>query len=895
VPLQAAARERFGNELIVLPGIELAGSAAGNLPLLAIFPPDITADELAAWLESDLQLPPAVRFDSHGKPVPTPLEPDQLLAAIECKGGLAIAAPRPGGQSQAERKALREILGDTRLAGLDLSGRSLAAFRRDLPGVHELAIGARVADDRQRKHPLALVSFSGAREPGDLGRCYTYLKSDDIGFRPLCQGMRDPEVRLRLSNEADIDLTDPLGFLWGPVQPEHWLADLTIRAPRGGFLRDLRLAFNPNYNCLIGGRGAGKSSVIELIRYIWETQPLRKEDTNNFVNVFLPLEAEAILDVQTPRGRYRLVRRRDSPTQVHRIDDDGKLTRLEVRPHQLFSLAVYGQKEILYTSQDVRSQLDLLDRLVGPTNIDSLKGAASSLAIDLRPNGATILALTRQVHQAEMALEAQGAIEEQLAKYVHSGLSQLSEQKRLIDREEQAWAIASDQLQNLQNGVRDMRRRSDLELGFLGEKEVIGLPDRDLLLRLRDALERGTVDTARALDAVEATLSSCENNVRALRTEWEDRRQAFASRYREALSRVPGLTPETVLGLERQRAQLETTARLLTGTRAERKIVLQGRRVLLHRLTDNAEQQYRVRAAEALRLSKRLRRVYVDVQRGGDVDALLEFLHEHLRGSDLRSDDYRALACVARPNLARLLAYFERADPELPPEDWIYQEYLPDGFDGSLGELGRICGQREDRLRRLAGSLGLEKRLELDSYQVPDLVTIRIDISPPDQYAESRSDTLFTTSQGASAADREHDDWPILGQALGAGVSVGQGCTAILSMILLESKDPLLIDQPEDDLDNRFIFDGVVRTLRRMRGSRQILFATHNPNLPVGGDAEQIVALAAERDPELGPSQLRSRVVANGFIDVGQVRDQVKLVLEGGDAAFEQRRRRYGF
>jgi len=94
-------------------------------------------------------------------------------------------------------------------------------------------------------------------------------------------------------------------------------------------------------------------------------------------------------------------------------------------------------------------------------------------------------------------------------------------------------------------------------------------------------------------------------------------------------------------------------------------------------------------------------------------------------------------------------------------------------------------------------------------------------------------------------------------------LSAGQRSTAILLLALLESDGPLILDQPEDDLDNRFIYERVVRRLRDTKEQRQFLIATHKANIPVLGDAEQIVILAAEQDGD----GLRAHVAQRGSID----------------------------
>jgi hypothetical protein len=120
-------------------------------------------------------------------------------------------------------------------------------------------------------------------------------------------------------------------------------------------------------------------------------------------------------------------------------------------------------------------------------------------------------------------------------------------------------------------------------------------------------------------------------------------------------------------------------------------------------------------------------------------------------------------------------------------------------------------------------------------------------------------------------------------------LSTGQQCTALLHLLLLENPDPLVMDQPEDNLDNAFIAERIVQELRAAKTERQFLFATHNANIPVFGDAEWIGVCSATEDcAEMPPT-------AQGSIDIPAIRDQVTSLLEGGKEAFMQRKEKYGF
>lgn len=118
-------------------------------------------------------------------------------------------------------------------------------------------------------------------------------------------------------------------------------------------------------------------------------------------------------------------------------------------------------------------------------------------------------------------------------------------------------------------------------------------------------------------------------------------------------------------------------------------------------------------------------------------------------------------------------------------------------------------------------------------------------------------------------------------------LSKGQKSTAILTLVLLKSDYPLIIDQPEDDLDNRFVVDDVVKRLRVEKERRQFIIATHNANITISADSELILALDA--DEKRGWEQ------TSGSIDDQAVKEAVEKIIEGGKDVFLLRKEKYGF
>ena len=117
--------------------------------------------------------------------------------------------------------------------------------------------------------------------------------------------------------------------------------------------------------------------------------------------------------------------------------------------------------------------------------------------------------------------------------------------------------------------------------------------------------------------------------------------------------------------------------------------------------------------------------------------------------------------------------------------------------------------------------------------------------------------------------------------------SAGQKTTAILTFLLSYGNMPLLLDQPEDDLDNKLVYDLLVTRLKEAKEKRQIIVVTHNANIPVNADAEFIISMDTESE------QVATKF--NGTMDDRDVRKEICDVMEGTQFAFEMRAKKYHF
>ena len=116
--------------------------------------------------------------------------------------------------------------------------------------------------------------------------------------------------------------------------------------------------------------------------------------------------------------------------------------------------------------------------------------------------------------------------------------------------------------------------------------------------------------------------------------------------------------------------------------------------------------------------------------------------------------------------------------------------------------------------------------------------------------------------------------------------SLGQRASALILFVLNQHEnDVIIIDQQEDDLDNQTIYEDVIKLIKELKSSNQFIFATHNANFPVLGDAEQIHSCRYSDD---------SIALQSGSIDSSLLQKEIVDIMEGGEDAFNRRKEIYG-
>lgn len=603
-----------------------------------------------------------------------------------------------------------------------------------------------------------------------------------------------------------------------------WIESIKIE---GGTLDGFRQTFSPGLNVLIGGRGTGKSSVIELIRFCLgapsSSDAIAKEALEHALGVL----GDGKVVVTLTNGSDRV--------EASRIASDESDSRpLEVSPPFVFS-----QKEVEQIGARSQSRLRLVDGFIAGKTAAIAKRAPLNARI--KSASTEIRSLLVEVADIAEKLLALPKLQERLAELQRQGTAQRARSAELDGLRQQL-----DQLTPLVSAA-NVRASS---IGRSAEKLGEWTDDLDLAAGRRPSLETWPAQAGgpdqlethrRRLESAHQRLTAAIVEYREIGTELEalhqkanDEKSVLEGRGREIRQKIEEQQKGASV-LDRQIADLSQEIAALSALadlRAERL----GRIERLHAQRQTAlDEMHTQRAAltasrqdVAARLTSGLApAIRVTVKPLADYRAYVSVLNGALRGSGLR---YRELA-------DRIAETFS------PQEIAVLAE---------RGDVSAICKAleiSEERALRLAEGLRGDAGAELLIAEVGDEVII-----------ELLDGTSFKSSDF---------------------LSMGQRCTAVLPIILQHDERIIVLDQPEDHLDNAFVVGTLVKAISARGSSAQTIIATHNPNIPVLGDADLVAHLESDGD--------RCFVQVAGALSDADVVNSITNIMEGGREAFQRR------
>jgi hypothetical protein len=686
---------------------------------------------------------------------------------------------------------------------------------------------------------------------------------------PDVEGIRlallDPESRLRRMADG------PPGRAYPRVQRIH--------IKRTDFFENLEIPINPCLTTLIGGRGTGKSTVIEYLRHALDRarrEDLPDDEPGNVCEAvqsvlsdkgerdfghtkgtLLP-DYEITADIVVAERPYRL---RRSPSGIAVIQDPDQ-TGAQAAPFDVRSLVVpriLSQRQIARIARDPASQRSELDALIDPDRLREIENRRRSLAETFSQLQATRARLTEQGAKLPSVETELQKVRDQIAFLEGGGRKEVLARFDALERE-RGWLVDTErEVERLEGELEDAAGamdRADADAGVLPDSTPTANWLGSVANRVRDSRQTAATalrDQACAFRTLRETIllekgEKWQPGYDQSRAAYDSLRQEMTSRgvdfaQHEKLLQRRALLEREVASLQRTGQELEEVARKLREARVQ--------------LVETHELRLEARRSRARTLEDMDADVRLDILGFRDREDLESRREQWFGGAGLQERDWTTLC-----------DYIFASNGQVPDRIRTLVEAMRVDVQGTTSrgtalspadsQVAALVG--EDRLtRNFFNALARRDRIRLDEMErfLPeDLVQARV----------RAADGSFKTIETGS---------------------VGEKSTAILSLLLSAGDQPIIIDQPEDDLDNQYVYNVVVDLLRRRKFSRQVVIATHNANIPVNGDAELIVAL--------GVKERLGVVLGAGSIDRPDIKDLVSVIMEGSAEAFRLRRERYGY
>jgi len=791
-----------GTPLHVFPGVEIT-SAGGHI--LAIFDRDRPLKDL-----DDLLPRVGILADMRGKKEAIGKDAEAVIREIDDLGGIAIAA-----HANSSNGVLQNMQGQHRIRICSMPELGALEFtsRKD---VENFSTG-KVSGYPKK----ACLQGSDAHAVEQIGRRFTYLKMDIVSLNGIRQAVLDHDVKIKFEWH-DIGLKSPR------------VISLTVSE---GFFQGTTFELHPHLNCFVGGKGTGKSTAIELLRYAFNDLATFDDIRDDTLGKALALVGPgAVITVRCvdELGQEFVIQRQVSEEHDKQAvcrDSSGEIAPMPFRP------VFFSQGEIVRVASSHLAQMNLLDAYIDIAEATQAEvtaiGQLEKNAVDISQAEERLARLHSEVDDPKVGKKLTAAdvkkLEKALKEPILKEFPKWENEKRFVDDRIAALEQIPEAVQEALDGI-----------------EVEELFDVDLAADAPNAkalapLERLPKDVAQLL---KVSGNELRQKVRTLKVEaekaaeqWELQYAQQRKQYEQIVAKskeksVPALQSrfskakkhlETLLKAEKDIERIELKLDNLRATRSK----------AIGALKSARRRRFDVRMETAGRWQAQLGgKVKISISHLGGREAYAAKLKDLLKGSWVHEKDQHSTVAALDPS--RLVEIVRGGDP---------QPLVTAGVPADPAQkMIEFLAQKPDDL------------LALDGVTLLDLPEIAFEVEP------GVFKPLNTLSVG------------------------GKG-TVVMLLAMIEGNSPLIIDQPEDSLDTLFIYEQIVKKVREQKEARQFVFATHNPNVLVSADADLSFVLEATAD--------KGAVRSHGGIDRKDTNELLVLHLEGGDAAFRVRGLKY--
>jgi energy-coupling factor transporter ATP-binding protein EcfA2/predicted metal-dependent phosphoesterase TrpH len=828
-------------KLVIFPGVEI--SVNGGIHVLAIFDPTKGSQDVVRLLGA---------CDYHGtsgkSDAVTEKSFTQVVDEIVKQGGIAIPAhadDKDSGLFKLKGQTLQQALSCEQVFALELVDKN--GVKLDAYTGKNLSWTEVVGSDAH--HPSGT---KGQKYPGSR---FTWVKMGTPGIEGLRLALLDGPLSVLRSDATTMNPNDHAGMVIESIEISQ---ARYIGRPNPYVLR-----LNPWMNAFIGGRGTGKSTIVEFLRLALRREdelpsPL-KDDFEKYKTVYADRDETGLL---TSDATIRVVYRKDGASYRVQWSPSGTLdpieqwtdqrwSRAEGDIRQRFPVRMYSQKQVF---QLASTPLALLNIINDAPEVDYM-----SWQKRLNTEETQYLSLRAKIREIESGLAEESRlkgeledIKRKLAIFEQSGHAETL--KMLQKRRRQLQAVES--WETPLNGAGDLLRdwAEQISPETLDESAFDKSIQEDA--RLLEATQKASDATGKIAGQIKELAKQADTVL----ADWRQKKDA--SEWKASVD-VAIRAYETLLAKLTQECVADPAG---YGVLVQRRQVIEKQ---LGELEDRKKQvvKLKTQADTTLERVAALRRE-ITATRG-------DFLRKVLKDNcyvQIAIAPYGAKETVEdefRRLIQRDSGGFEK-DLGAPDEDGLLSGIYKDGpavanVEKNLSALKRKLREIERNSKQVHVS---DKRFATHIAGLPPEALDRLDLWFP----EDSLNVEYSPSTDRQAFRPIHEGSP------------GQKTAALLAFLLSYGDEPLILDQPEDDLDNHLIYDLIVTQLREVKRRRQVLVVTHNANIVVNGDAEYVVALTTKGG--------QSQVEAEGCLQEMTVRDAICDVMEGGEKAFKQRYRR---
>ncbi len=704
------------------------------------------------------------------------------------------------------------------------------------------AIGVfQTSDNRKRNHD-------------DLGKHTTWVKWSEPTAEALRQACLARESRLSQDE---------------PQLPNIWITSISVSSSK--FLGNVSLDLNQQYNAIIGGRGTGKSTILEYLRWGLCDQPVESEEDDSVQNKRKNLIKNTLQDfdgevhVTFLLNDVRHIVKRNSKKQeiLLKIGDGDFTAATEQQIRNLLPIQAYSQKQL----SRVGDRIDELKRFVElpiKQELDRVRSEIRDTEAKIRSSYGDLIRKKEIETEIEKNAVEIASLTEQLTGLRKSlkGLSEEDQktidQKAKYDNEEAIIENLKNELETTQEHVDTLAKTLESEKG---EEDEVELENKVLIGNIQ-------AKYASKFSEVEAGVTALSNlfkpaSLKAINDEiksWEKLKAAFDKKYEaaKATAKVNQQQLDQIQAIEKRIGILkksQTEKRNAVTALGDPEKTYKELRKKWDELHSQKVSALETQCVQFTTLSGGL--IKADIKSSLDTNALTQKFKTAFASMNIKEEKIEKI-CQSIVKATDPIAEWNGILAELEKLA-LHSTEGPDGMPDT--PILNKCGFIENERTRIATSFDSGKWIELS--------VAELEFNPKFSYCTNKDTSEYIEFAEASA---------------------GQQATALLTVLLNQYGAPLIIDQPEDDIDSKMSPD-IVQQIWKAKSKRQLIFASHSANFVVNGDAELVVCC----DYVKAGDQTRGTVKDVGAIDKQAIKEEITLVTEGGKDAFKLRKEKYGF